>query len=382
MNYKLSINMKKSSILALSFIICLLSFSPARANDGVYYMNGNQLVPLTETDITIAKEVLTISIGDDGYARVDVQYEFMNNGKAKEVQMGFEANAPYNDATAPLNKEGQHPYIHDFTVTMNGQRLHYTNAVVAFSYDGTDFQPLDLNKWKPDHNLDCHELKEEGTDSITPFSYAYLFKAHFEKGLNTVHHTYRYMMSFGIGRTFEIPYWLKPAMRWANHQIDDFTLRIKAENTAKHFCLDDSLFQSAPFRVTQGTGKVRYVMRYGDTKTVEVSLRNGTVEWHGRNFVPACNINISSADVLYEFSSDGMKLGTFYDRSEHFTLMFVDPKTVNKRILRNLPYAHRGYVFKSKELQKYFRQLWWYMPDPQWQPSTDDFKANEMKLIN
>ena len=63
-------------------------------------------------------------------------------------------------------------------------------------------------------------------------------------------------------------------------------------------------------------------------------------------------------------------------------LMFVDPKTVNKRILRNLPYAHRGYVFKSKELQKYFRQLWWYMPDPQWQPSTDDFKANEMKLIN
>ena len=66
--------MKKSSILALSFIICLLSFSPARANDGVYYMNGNQIVPLTETDITIAKEILTISIGDDGYARVDVQY--------------------------------------------------------------------------------------------------------------------------------------------------------------------------------------------------------------------------------------------------------------------------------------------------------------------
>ena len=101
--------MKKSSILALSFIICLLSFSPARANDGVYYMNGNQIVPLTETDITIAKEVLTISIGDDGYARVDVQYEFMNNGKAKEVQMGFEANAPYNDATAPSTRKDNTP---------------------------------------------------------------------------------------------------------------------------------------------------------------------------------------------------------------------------------------------------------------------------------
>lgn len=368
--------MKKTILLLCS----LLSFA-AWANDGVYYMNGNQLVPLTETDISIAKEVLTISIGDDGYARVDVQYEFMNNGKAKEVQMGFEANAPYNDA-APMNKDGRHPYIHDFTVTMNGQVLDYSNAVVAFSYEGTDFKPLDLDKWKSDDNLDWNQLKEEGTDSIIPFSYAYIFRAPFKEGLNTVHHTYRYMMSFGIGRTFEVPYWLKPAMRWANHRIDDFTLRIKAENTAKHFCLENTLFGSSTFRVTEGTGKVRTVQHYGDTKTVEVSLRNGTVEWHGRNFVPDSNIDIQSADVLYEASSDGMKLGTFYDRSEHFTLMFVDQKTINKRISRNLPYAHRGYVFKSKDLQKYFSQFWWYMPDPQWQPSADDFTANEMNLLD
>ena len=224
-----------------------------------------------ETDISIAKEVLTISIGDDGYARVDVQYEFMNNGKAKEVQMGFEANAPYNDA-APMNKDGRHPYIHDFTVTMNGQVLDYSNAVVAFSYEGTDFKPLDLDKWKSDDNLDWNQLKEEGTDSIIPFSYAYIFRAPFKEGLNTVHHTYRYMMSFGIGRTFEVPYWLKPAMRWANHRIDDFTLRIKAENTAKHFCLENTLFGSSTFRVTEGTGKP------AESSAVHVGGKTGTAQ--------------------------------------------------------------------------------------------------------
>ena len=62
--------MRKSLLL----IACLLVLT-AQANDGVYFLSGNQLVPLKETDISIAKEVLTISICDDGYANVDVQYD-------------------------------------------------------------------------------------------------------------------------------------------------------------------------------------------------------------------------------------------------------------------------------------------------------------------
>ena len=76
------------------------------SNDGVVYVNGNQLVPINETEISIAKEVLTISIRDDGYADVDVLYELTNHGKEKTVSMGFEAEAPYN-VEAPFNKEGQ-----------------------------------------------------------------------------------------------------------------------------------------------------------------------------------------------------------------------------------------------------------------------------------
>ena len=66
----------------------------ASANDGVYYVSGAQIVPLQETDVAVTKEVLTITITDDEFACVDVQYEFTNRGKAKVIDVGFEASAP------------------------------------------------------------------------------------------------------------------------------------------------------------------------------------------------------------------------------------------------------------------------------------------------
>jgi len=361
-------------------LLCLLALS-AWGNDGVFYVQGNQLVPIHETDISVAKEVLTISIGDDGFASVDVQYEFMNHGPEKMVVMGFEADAPYNVPTMPaLN--GLHPYIKDFTVVMNDQPLGYSYGVVASGREGTDFKPLDLTRWKPrlgDDFVATNVLFYNQTDSCTDFAYAYYFNAKFRKGMNTVHHTYRYRMSFGVGRTFEIPYWLKPAMRWKNQRIDDFTLCIKAENTAKHFCMEDSLFQQASFTI-EGTGKMRhYTLPYGGPM-LEVSLRNGALVWHGRNFVPREDICIYAADVLYAFTEEEV-VGSFYDRNETFCLYTYEDTKENWRILRNLPFAHRGYVFKNKKLREYFSKLWWYMPDPTWKSSTDDFTLREWRLL-
>ena len=96
----------------------------ASANDGVYYVNGNQIVPLQETDIAVTKEVLTITMGNDDFARVDVQYEFTNRGKAKTIDVGFEAQGPYEPGgDSEFNKAGKHPDIFDFTVEMNGAQL-------------------------------------------------------------------------------------------------------------------------------------------------------------------------------------------------------------------------------------------------------------------
>lgn len=379
--------MRRLLIVAFLFVVVPFGW----ANDGVLFVNGNHLVPVQETDIELNREVLTISLGDDGYATVDVQYVLNNRGNDKTVTMGFEALAPYNDEVA-FSPQGIHPYIHDFTVVMNGQKLAYMNAVVVSKYDDEcDFLPLDLRRWKsydevrmrngeelPDNSM----LYDASMDSLVNFAYAYYFVARFHHGKNTIHHTYRYRMSYGVGRTFEVPYSLMPAMRWANRQIDDFTLRIKATNTVKHFIVEDSLFSREPFVVKEGVGKIRKSKLYDEFFT-EIALRNGTVEWHALNFKPTCNMTIGSADQL---CYKGFKLGSFYDRSDNYQpgsyMISADKLHEYRRILTNLPYASRGYVFKDKKLQKYFSQFWWYMPDAQWKPDTSDFTPREWKLIN
>lgn len=375
----------------MTLLAALLCAAATWANDGVLYVNGNHLVPVQETDIALSSEVLTISLCDDGYATVDVQYVLTNRGKEKTVTMGFEAEAPYNDEVA-FSPQGIHPYIHDFTVVMNGEQLTYLNAVVASQYNvDCDFQPMNLQQWKAYGEVKMRDgedlpnnsmLYDAKRDSLVDFAYAYYFIARFKPGKNTIHHTYRYRMSYGVGRCFEVPYWLMPAMRWANRQIDDFTLRIKATNTAKHFFVEDSLFTQAPFEVKEGVGKVKKTEWYNELFT-EIALRNGTVEWHAQNFKPKGNMNIQSAERLHY---EGFKLGTFYDRSDNYLpgsyLIEPDKSRDRQRILSNLPYASRGYVFKDKKLQKYFSQFWWYMPDPSWQADTRDFTPREWKLIN
>lgn len=142
--------------LILSFLLMTCSLLTASANDGVYFTSGNFLVPTQETDISVDREILTITIGNDGFARVDVYYEFMNHGASKTVTMAFEANAPYN-ADAPKNLRGPHHYINHFTANMNGQPLSYDNALVPLRYTNgkanADFTPLDLTQWKNDKEV-------------------------------------------------------------------------------------------------------------------------------------------------------------------------------------------------------------------------------------
>ena len=169
--------------LFFSFVIMAVSLV-AWGNDGVFFVNGNHLVPVMESDIALTKEVLTICLQDDGYAKVDVQYTLTNRGGEKLVIMGFDACAPYND-DADFNPKGVHPYISDFTVEMNGEKLDYMNAVVKSEYGkDCDFWPLDLKKWKsygevkmrdgedlPDNSM----LYDRERDSLIDFGYAYYF---------------------------------------------------------------------------------------------------------------------------------------------------------------------------------------------------------------
>lgn len=59
--------MKRKLFAAILAVLGICS--GAMANDGVYFTSGSFLVPVKETDISVTKEVLTITIGKDSFAR-------------------------------------------------------------------------------------------------------------------------------------------------------------------------------------------------------------------------------------------------------------------------------------------------------------------------
>jgi hypothetical protein len=291
--------MQKLSVL-LFLIFNLQWASMLLANDGVYYTSGNFLVPVKETDISIKKEILEITLCKDSFATVTVDYTFYNHSEAKTVTMAFEAAAPYN-AWAPFSHEGIHPFVKDFTILFNGKTLQHRNAVVA---EGRNFSPLDLTQWKGYGEVPDSLLPMDGVlvnpampDSFCTYAYAYYFDAPFRQGENHVRHTYRYKMSYGVERDFEVPYSLAPATRWANGQVDDFTLRIKADDT-RDIVLPDTLFLAAPF--IHSRNREMYQIHddiYGDCLFAEL-MKGDVLEWHNKNFSPKAGMCIQSVSVL------------------------------------------------------------------------------------
>lgn len=119
------------------------------ANDGGYFVSGNHLIPISNTDIKIEKEVLTIYLSDTTeYTYVDVDYTFVNtSSKPKTIKMGFEAEL---EDLYKLPEEGTkgHPYIYDFTVELNGKHVNHTNEYAFYDTLGLDYKHFPVDKTK------------------------------------------------------------------------------------------------------------------------------------------------------------------------------------------------------------------------------------------
>lgn len=232
--------------------IMLACVEAVEANNGVYFTSGSFLVPTVETDISAVKAILTITIGKDSYARADVYYEFANGGSPKTITMAFETSSQCGD-TKSLNHRDILPNIKDFAVSMNGERMKCTNSEVGYSFD-----------------------------------------APFKHGLNVVHHTYKYRMGYNNREKFVIPYRLTPATRWANGKVDDFTLRITADDSMVGFCLVDTLFASAPFFSVKGRPVYHMKSATCNSFLYTYIIEGDTIVWHSRDFRPTGSMSINS----------------------------------------------------------------------------------------
>ncbi len=393
--------MKRFLILLFCCFSALFTF----ANDGVFYASGNQLIPITETDISVKKEVLTINrVGD--HLEVTVYYEFFNPVGEKELLVGFEAESPYNGPD-PMDFFPKHPHIRNFKVVVNGQSLTFEiahvergryedngNYVHSKYYSNGQFQ--DWTKKQIEDTLIAWNYP-----GGMPIDYVYHFKARFRPGLNIIQHTYEYDLSFSVGEEYDFPYVLTAANRWANHQIDDFTLNINMGDR-ESFRIKQTFFEKSTDWTINGIGMAMNCEWTGwDTVTSGVifHIQQGGISFHKQNFHPDGELFLVKDHLIVSMWRDwnseqktsdeenlinGIKnqynsldtafISGFFEEPPQFT-------SEQRRILKNLPFAYRGYAFKNKELKKFFESTKWYIRNPKYKGEMDGFTEEEKAWV-
>jgi hypothetical protein len=356
-------------ILFVCFLLSIESF----ANDGAFYAAGNQLIPIQETSISVKKEILSMKKVNNEYVDVTVYYEFFNPGPEKTITVGFEAGSPAGDVNGTPRK-GQHPYMHDFTVIMNKAFLKYEIAYVSDS----KYLEKGIIKSKKLEEV----LKNINDETSVDFGYVYHFKANFKNGLNIIQHSYRYRVSNSVEMYYEIAYVLTAAKRWGNKQIDDFTLLLDMGNF-ESFNIQKTFFLNKKDWILSGVGKcidTIYSWKYREKeKLLRFHIRNGIVVYHQKNFKPSGELYIASE----RYHGENMDKNYLLFSIEHYE--YIDGETADeftRKVYRNLPFARRGYIFQSADLQAFFSRMDWYMPDPNYQPDLEMLDEKEKKWIS
>lgn len=279
-----------------SFLFVLLFLCHAYstlANDGAYMGSGNHLIPISETDISVKKEILTITLVGNK-AVVDVYYEMYNPGKEKKVIVGFEAPSPGEDANDELKDNG-HPYISDFTISVNDKKSDYT--INYFIKDDPSYKrSMSLKEFK--------KYMENNRES--QYVLSYVFSANFVNGINIIKHTYTYEMSNSVYLKYSFDYILTAANRWANNRIDDFTLNINAGNES-YIAILPTFFSKTNGWSIIGKG----IMKYGPNPDINTQedykkslwffVDDGFIQFKKKKFHPKgeldfCNPNDNGDD--------------------------------------------------------------------------------------
>lgn len=411
--------MKKNLTLLLAMFI----FMSARANDGAFFSTGNQLIPITESTIRVQKEILTITRVRDtinkfgSMFQVNVYYEFFNPGPAKNLIVGFESPTPDEHASEASLSEiyARNPFIYDFKVLMNQRELPYQVAHVPYRHVGE--WEFDYTRYVEDYyrngriqdmSLEQYNAalteyfknEEEYTDVLGYlFYYVYHFNAHFKTGLNIIQHTYTVKGSIMVMEEYLFDYILTAANRWANNGIDDFTLELNMGD-CQSFSIEPSFFRNADEWAFSGKGRVgqRRLFNGMCEDCPMFHVQSGSIVYHKKNFHPEGELHITSDGFdlnFYSFQSadragiEGLmnSLKTQYCNLNVY-LYEENPIDISnvpadlKRIMRNMPFAYRGYVFQDQGLQRFFASTDWYLPNPDYVADMTVMNEGDKNWIN
>lgn len=339
------------------------------ANDGVFYAEGNTLIPLQETQVQLKKEILKFFVVDHNFAKVDVYFEFYNPSATKNVTVGFVTPPAEGDVT---DEDANKQFITNFMVNINGKNVAYK------------IKRLKETTFKL-------EKKEDEAEKDDYF--VYYFPVTFKKGLNIIRHTYRYQGGESTELDRDFDYQITTGKSWANKQIDDFELQIHLDNgifaVPARFIkpgFDPALGMDkelADWKII-GDGAMESTSRQWFNVEASqyvrmVHLNRGYLSFKAKNFKPDYDISFGEynwaagwADIWCNygqecFESESLeKVTRYFDLNPYGEFESTDFDEFTQKdfkYLRNYFYAVRGIDFKDEQLRKFYSQFFWYKPD-------------------
>lgn len=285
----------------------------------------------------------------DKWSRVAVYFEFFNpEAEAKTLMVGFVAPMPGGDVN---EKEAVEKRIQQFQVQANGALLPYELKMA----ECPDCPLQDLSEWN---------FSQHGGEVLV-----YLFQVTFQPGVTKVNHSYRFPASNNVSVNEIYEYTLSTGSKWAGNTIQDFSLEIDFPPNA-YLYLTDIFPKTAQWTIS-GTGKItdESLKNYAPVNYRLVRLIEGRLHIHVTDFKPKGELEFGS------ISSHGFMSYLLHSSTEaEFMVCPMSNRAVSDcdrsytkdelRILRNAIYAEYGYVFQSADLQTFFEQFGWYIPDP------------------
>ena len=389
--------------ILLAILFCLLSIFTF-ANDWEFGSEGEHIIPLKGSNVSIKKEKITLKLTPDGML-VNVKFTF-DSPNAENKIIGFvtpeSGNGGYYEEENVIRKP-EPLKIKNFKTTVNGKEVKSNVELLSKL----------LSKGVLDNNIVTEYVKEEKEKEF--YNYVYYFNADFKQGENVVEHSYFYTGSYGVyERDFE--YVVTTISKWKNKTVEDFEIEVYPGN----------YFVKLPYSFWTNTKKINWEI-VGKGKMITVAptkqpndedatilektgvvyskLDNGFIRYKTKNFSPTDNFYMVRMDNIlgfdYEFQEgkiQGYKFKddyftflreTVYDDYPDIVASLKDLKDKDLDIIRNYPYAFAGYDFARKDLKDYFSQFIWYSPvgknvkiDPSFNniiKAVDEIKAKRKK---
>ena len=389
--------------ILLAILFCFLSIFTF-ANDWEFGSEGEHIIPLKGSNVSIKKEKITLKLTPDGML-VNVKFTF-DSPNAENKIIGFvtpeSGNGGYYEEENVIRKP-EPLKIKNFKTTVNGKEVKSNVELLSKL----------LSKGVLDNNIVTEYVKEEKEKEY--YNYVYYFNADFKQGENIVEHSYYYTGSYGVyERDFE--YVVTTISKWKNKTVEDFEIEVYPEN----------YFVKLPYSFWKDNKKINWeivgkgkMLAIAPTKKVTdedatilektgvvySKLDNGFIRYKTKNFSPTDNFYMVRMDNIlgFEYEFPEGKIQGYKFKDDYFTTLretayddypdivasLKDLKDKDLDIVRNYPYAFAGYDFAKKDLKDYFSQFIWYSPvgknvkiDPSFNniiKAVDEIKAKRKK---